>query len=166
MACIFFLNTIIGKRFGIEFGESLNKSVEVKKHHSMLKEFNISTKDRYELIDITERVEKIVQESDIKNGLVLIFVMHSTAGILLNENESGLKEDWLKIFKKITSGVDFIHNQIDNNADAHIIAGLIGNEKILVLKDRKLARGTWQQIFLVELDGPRTRKVIIKIFQG
>ena len=129
----------------------------------MLKEFNISTKKRYELIDITERVEKIVEESDIKDGLVLVFVMHSTVGILLNENEPGLKEDWLKIFKKITSGVDFAHNQTDNNADAHIIAGLIGNEKTLILENGRLIRGTWQQIFLVELDGPRTRKVIIKI---
>jgi len=91
----------------------------------MLKEFNISTKKRYELIDITERVEKIVEESSIRDGLVLVFVMHSTVGILLNENEPGLKKDWLKIFKRITSGVDFAHNQTDNNADAHIIAGLI-----------------------------------------
>jgi secondary thiamine-phosphate synthase enzyme len=129
----------------------------------MLKEFNISTKERYQLIDITEKVEKIVQESEIKDGLVLVFVPHSTAGILLNENEPGLKKDWLKVFKKITSGVDFAHNRTDNNADAHIIAGLIGNEKILALENGRLVRGTWQQIFLVELDGPRTRKVIIKI---
>ena len=132
----------------------------------MLKEFNISTEERCQLIDITEKVEKIVEESGIKDGLVLVFVMHSTAGILLNENEPGLKKDWLKIFKKITSGVDLIHNRIDNNADAHIVAGLIGNEKILILENRRLIRGTWQQIFLVELDGPRTRKVMIKIFQG
>ena len=129
----------------------------------MLKEFNISTKERYELIDITERVEEIVKRSEIKNGLVLVFVMHSTAGILLNENEPGLKEDWLKIFKKITSGVNLIHNQIDDNADAHIVAGLIGSGKTLALENGRLIRGTWQQIFLVELDGPRTRKVVIKI---
>ena len=129
----------------------------------MLKEFNISTKEKCQLIDITERVEKIVAESGIKSGLVLVFVMHSTAGILLNENEPGLKEDWLKIFKKITSGVDLIHNQIDDNADAHIVAGLMGNEKTLALENGRLIRGTWQQIFLVELDGPRTRKVVIKI---
>ena len=129
----------------------------------MLKEFNISTKERYQLIDITEKVEEIVKRSEIKNGLVLVFVMHSTAGILLNENEPGLKEDWLKIFKKITSGIDFAHNRTDNNADAHIIAGLIGNEKTLALENGRLVRGTWQQIFLAEFDGPRTRKVIIKI---
>ena len=129
----------------------------------MLKEFNISTKKKYELVDITERVERIVQESNIKDGLVLVFVAHSTAGVLVNENEPGLKKDWLKIFKRITSGIHFAHNQTDNNAEAHIIIGLIGNEKTLILENGKLIRGTWQQIFLVELDGPRTRKVIIKI---
>jgi len=129
----------------------------------MLKEFSISTEGRYQLIDITEEVEKIVRESGLKDGLVLIFVAHSTAAILLNENEPGLKQDWLKVFKKITSGIDFAHNRTDNNADAHIIAGLIGNEKSLALENGRLIRGTWQQIFLVELDGPRTRKVIIKI---
>ena len=129
----------------------------------MLKEFDILTKEKYQLIDITEKVEEIVKESEIENGFVLVFVPHSTAAILLNENEPGLKEDWLKVFKKITSGIDFAHNRTDNNADAHIIAGLIGNEKTLALENGRLIRGTWQQIFLVELDGPRTRKVIIKI---
>ena len=129
----------------------------------MLKEFNISTEDRYQLIDITDRVEKIVRESKIKNGLVLIFVHHSTAAVLLTENESGLKEDWLKVLKKIVSGIDFLHNRIDNNADSHILSGLVGQGKTLVIENNKLIRGTWQQIFLVELDGPRTRKVIVKI---
>jgi len=129
----------------------------------MLKEFDILTKEKYQLIDITEKVEEIVKESEIENGFVLVLTLHSTAGILLNENEPGLKQDWLKVFKKITSGIDFAHNRTDNNADAHIIAGLIGNEKTLALENGRLIRGTWQQIFLVELDGPRTRKVIIKI---
>jgi len=129
----------------------------------MLKEFNISTKKRYELIDITERVERIVQESNIKNGLVLVFIPHSTAGIVLTEDESGLKEDWLKVLKKLVSGFDFLHNQIDNNADSHILSGLIGQGKTLPIENGELIRGTWQQIFLAEFDGPRTRKIIIKI---
>lgn len=129
----------------------------------MLKEFNIFTKERYELIDITERVERIVQESDIKNGLVLVFIPHSTAGIVLTEDEPGLKEDWLKVLKKLVSDFDFLHNQIDNNADSHILSGLIGQGRTLPIQDGELIRGTWQQIFLAEFDGPRTRKVIIKI---
>ena len=117
----------------------------------MLKEFNVSTEDRYQLIDITDRVGEIIRESKVKNGLALIFVPHSTAAILLTENESGLKEDWLKVLKKIVSGIDFAHNQIDNNADSHILSGLIGQGKTLAIENNKLIQGTWQQIFLVEL---------------
>jgi len=128
----------------------------------MPKEFLVSTKNRYQLIDITEKVEEIIRESKIKEGICLIFTPHSTAGIILTENENGLKEDWLSFFKKLTSGIDFLHNQIDDNADSHILSGLLGQEKVLAIQDGKLIRGTWQQIFLVEFDGSRNRKVIVK----
>ena len=62
--------------------------------------------------------------------------------------------------------IDFFHNQIDNNADSHILSGLIGQGKTLIAENGRLLRGTWQQIFLVELDGPRTRKIIVKIVQS
>ena len=129
----------------------------------MFKELKVSTENRYQLIDLTEEVEQIVKESKIKDGLVLIFVPHSTAGIVLTENEEGLKNDWLKIFKKLTSGIDFEHNKIDDNADSHLLSGLIGQGKVLPIKDGEIIRGTWQQIFLAEFDGPRERKVIVEI---
>jgi len=132
----------------------------------MPKEFLVSTKNRYQLIDITEKVEEIIRESKIKEGICLIFTPHSTAGIILTENENGLKEDWLSLFKKLTSGIDFLHNQIDDNADSHILSGLLGQEKVLAIQDGELIRGTWQQIFLVEFDGPRNRKVIVKTIEG
>ncbi|MCK4355137.1 secondary thiamine-phosphate synthase enzyme YjbQ [Candidatus Parcubacteria bacterium] len=132
----------------------------------MIKEFYVSTEDRYQLIDITDRVEGVVRESKVKNGLVLIFVPHSTAGIILTENESGLKQDWLAVLEKLVSGFDFLHNKIDNNADSHILSGLLGQGKTLMIENNRLIRGTWQQIFLVELDGPREqRKIIVKIVE-
>ena len=132
----------------------------------MTNEINVLSKERYQLIDITDEVEKIVKESGVKDGLILVFAPHSTAGILLTENEEGLKEDWLDFLKKLVSGFDFQHNRIDDNADSHLLSGLIGQERILPIKDGRLIRGTWQQIFLLELDGPRSRKIIIKIMQG
>jgi len=129
----------------------------------MFKELKVSTENRYQLIDITKEIEQIVKESKIKDGLVLIFVPHSTSGILLTENEEGLKNDWLKIFKKLTSGIDFEHNKIDDNADSHLLSGLIGQGKVLPIKYGEIIRGTWQQIFLAEFDGPRERKVIVEI---
>ena len=129
----------------------------------MIKEFNVSSKKRYQLIDITDKIETIVKESGVKDGVVLVFTLHSTAGILLNENEEGLKNDWLNVLGKWVSGFNFEHNKNDYNADSHILAGLIGPEKILPIEDRKIIRGTWQSIFLAEFDGPRTRKIIVKI---
>lgn len=132
----------------------------------MNKEITVSTQNRYQLIDITDKVEKIVAESKVENGLCLVFVPHSTAAIVLTENEPGLKNDWLKILKKLVEGEEFEHNQIDDNADSHILSGILGQGKVLPIEDGRIVRGTWQQIFLVELDGPRTRRVNIKIVKG
>ena len=129
----------------------------------MLLEFNVSTRDRHELIDITDRVEGVVAESSVKDGLVLVFVAHSTAAVLLTENEEGLKQDWLDVFKKLVSGFNFQHDRIDDNADSHILSGLLGQGKVLPIEKGRLVRGTWQQVFLAEFDGPKTRKVIFKI---
>ena len=115
----------------------------------MISEINVSSRERYQLIDITDEVEKAVKESGVKDGLVLVFAPHSTAAILLTENEAGLKEDWLDFLKKLVSGFDFQHNRIDDNADSHLLSGLIGQERILPVKDGRLIRGTWQQIFFI-----------------
>lgn len=131
----------------------------------MTSEINVSSQERYQLIDITDEVEKIVRESGVKDGLVLVFAPHSTAGILLTENEKGLKKDWLSFLKRLVSGFDFQHNRIDDNADSHILSGFIGQERILAIENGLILRGTWQQIFLLELDGPRSRKIIIKIIK-
>ncbi len=128
-----------------------------------MNELSISTQERYQLLNITSQVEKIVAESKVKDGLCLVFVPHSTAAVILTENEPGLKRDWFKILKKLVEGEKFEHDQIDNNADSHLLSGLLGQEKVLPIENGRIIRGTWQQIFLVELDGPKTRKVVIKI---
>ena len=129
----------------------------------MLKEFNVSTENRYQLVDVTGEVEEIVRESGVKNGIVLVFVPHSTAGVLLTENEDGLKQDWLQVLKKIVFGFRFLHNRIDDNADSHILSGLVGQGKTLAVENGRLIRGTWQQIFLAEFDGPRNRRVTVEV---
>lgn len=129
----------------------------------MLNQFFISTSRKYQLVNITPEVEEVVKKAGVKEGVVVVFVPHSTAGILLTEDEEGLKKDWLALFKKITSGIDFEHNRIDNNADAHLLAGLIGQSEILPIKEGKIVRGTWQEIFLAEFDGPRERRIVVEI---
>lgn len=129
----------------------------------MTKKFSITTTDRYQLVNITTQVEKLISQSDIQDGLCLVFVPHSTAAIILTEDEEGLKRDWLKVLKKLISEMDFEHDKIDDNADSHILSGLLGQGKTLPFENGRLIRGTWQDIFLVELDGPRERKIIVKL---
>ena len=141
----------------------------------MTKSFTVSSSKRQELINITEEVEKAVSESKTKEGICFVVVPHSTAALVLTENEEGLKKDWLKFLNRLVKSKDFSakggptpgweHNRIDDNADSHILAGILGQGKVLPIENGKLQRGTWQQIFLVELDGPRERKVIVKIIK-
>ncbi len=131
----------------------------------MTKSFTVSSSRRQELIDITEEVEKAVSESKTKEGICLVFVPHSTAALVLTENEEGLKRDWIQVLQKLVSDFDFEHNRIDDNADSHILAGILGQGRVLPIENGSLQRGTWQQIFLVELDGPRERKIIVKILK-
>ena len=124
-----------------------------------MKELKISTHQKIELIDITEAVEK---EIDKSAKAILVFVPHATAGILINENEENLKTDFIRFFEKISSLGPFQHDKIDNNAASHLGASFIGQSVVLPLESGRLKLGTWQRVFLVELDGPRERKIIIE----
>lgn len=132
----------------------------------MLVELTIATQERYQLINITEKIEEVVRKTGVEEGMVLAFVPHSTAGILLTEDEEGLKRDWLTLFKKVVSENNFFHNQIDNNADSHLLSGLIGQGKFLPVKGGKIVRGTWQKIFLAEFDGPRERRIVVEVINN
>ncbi|MCJ7793130.1 MAG: secondary thiamine-phosphate synthase enzyme YjbQ [Candidatus Marinimicrobia bacterium] len=129
-------------------------------------EITVKTDQKYQLVDLTDQVELVVSKSKVKEGLCLVFVPHSTAAIILTENESGLKNDWLKMLKKLVAGEKFEHDRIDNNADSHLLSGLLGQGRVMPIEKSRIVRGTWQNIFLVELDGPRTRRVIIKTIKS
>ncbi len=126
------------------------------------KDVYVSTKERFQLIDITGSVVDAVAKSGIKNGICLVFVPHATAAIIANEHENGLMEDILAKVKEIVEpSRQWKHNLIDNNAHAHIGATLLGANRVFPIKDGKLIRGTWQNIFLVEMDGPRGERHVI-----
>lgn len=125
------------------------------------KEFYVRTSKRREIINITDEIEKIVEESNIKNGLVLIFLPHATAGLFANEDEKYIREDYLKLFEKLVPEKEsYKHNIIDNNADSHLLSSLFKQFYIFPIKDGKIVRGTWQELFLAEFDGPRNRKIV------
>ncbi len=127
---------------------------------SFQKNLVLSTSSQRELIDITDSVVKVVNVAKIWIGLCNVSVAHSTASILSNENESGLRNDFINLFKTIEHDGPFEHDRIDNNASAHLLSGVIGQNQSYVVTRGQIQLGTWQNIFLAEFDGPRPKRKI------
>ena len=127
-----------------------------------MKELNFSTSKQFEVIDITKEVSEAVKE--IKEGIAVIFVPHATAGIIINENyDPKVSEDIITALNQIVPlRNNWKHDQVDGNAAAHIKSAIIGPSETVIIKDGKMQLGTWQQIALIDFDGPRERKVFVK----
>ncbi len=134
----------------------------------MIKEFSSESTSQFEVIDINDRVQKIVENSKIKEGICLIYVGHATAAIIVNENyDPNIGTDLLRAIDKIIPLHDgYIHDKIDNNAAAHIKSAIIGPSETIPIADGKLTLGAWQDICLVDFDGPKQRKINVKIIEG
>ncbi len=128
-------------------------------------ELRFSTEGEIDLVDITHEVERIVRESGIKNGQALVFVPGATGAIVTIEHESGLLGDFRRALRElIPKGAGYLHDRIDDNAHSHLRATLLGASECFPVVDGKLVRGTWQQIFFVELDvRPRHRRVVVQV---
>lgn len=127
-------------------------------------EFTVKTTRREEIIDITEQVREMLKGSLERGKAVLIYVFHTTCSIIINENcDKGVCEDILAFLRQqVPKGV-WQHDNIDSNGDAHVKAVIIGSSKIIPLENNELMLGQWQRIALAEFDGPRERKVIVRI---
>jgi secondary thiamine-phosphate synthase enzyme len=113
------------------------------------------------LIDITRDVARFVHDGPVEEGTCTISVPHATAAIIANEHETGLMNDILgKIDDLFPQSSRYAHNAIDDNADAHLAAAFLGHSKCFPVVKREMIRGTWQSIFLVELDGPRSHREV------
>ncbi|WP_372824098.1 secondary thiamine-phosphate synthase enzyme YjbQ [Pyrococcus kukulkanii] len=124
----------------------------------------VTTSKEVEIIDITEKVREIVRKSGVEDGIVVVFTKHTTAGIIINENESGLISDLEKTLEKlIPKGAGYSHDRIDNNAHSHLRAIILGSSVVIPVENGRLALGTWQSVLFVELDGPRTREIYVKV---
>lgn len=124
--------------------------------------FTVSTRQKQELIDITDHIESLVTKSKIKDGIVSVYALHATAAIIINENyDPNICLDFLDAINRcIPEKAGYRHDSIDGNAAAHIKAGMLGPSETIPLKDGKLLLGTWQSIMLVELDGPKSKRNI------
>jgi secondary thiamine-phosphate synthase enzyme len=131
------------------------------------KALTLTSSIRRELIDITDEVVDFVNENRVRNGLCMVSAPHATAAIIANENEQGLVLDLLaKIEDLFPSSSKYAHNAIDDNADAHLAAAFLGHSRAFPINNGRLVRGTWQNIFLVELDGPRSRREVHLLLVG
>ena len=127
--------------------------------------FNLPT--RLGFVNITPQVEACLQESGIMEGLSLISAMHITASVFINDDESGLHQDyenWLEKLAPHEPTSQYKHNQTgEDNADAHLKRQIMGREVVIAITDGKLDFGPWEQIFYGEFDGRRRKRVLIKI---
>jgi secondary thiamine-phosphate synthase enzyme len=127
-----------------------------------MKILKVRSHQREELVEITQQAERELQQSDAKEGIVVLYVQHTTAGLTVNENaDPDVPRDMLHAFRTLIPqhGMGFRHGE--ENSDAHIKATLVGSSVTVPFKDGKLLLGRWQGIFLCEFDGGRERQVIM-----
>ncbi len=128
-----------------------------------MKEIRIQSRERNELIDVTSQVEKIIREMNIKVGHVILYVPHTTAGIIINEGaDPSVQRDIITTLARlIPSDGDYHH--LEGNSDAHIKSSLLGCSVLVPVENNKPVLGTWQRIFFYEGDGPRSRRILVHI---
>ena len=132
----------------------------------MLKTLEIKTNSRAEIIDITDRIQKVISENKIKSGICILYVPHTTAGITINENyDPSVKADILDVLEKIAP-LSARYKHTEGNADSHIKTSLVGSSATVLIEEGKILLGSWQGILFCEFDGPRTRKLVVKVIEG
>jgi len=124
-----------------------------------------NTKSRQEFIRITDDVQRIVKDSGVKEGMVLVSAMHITAAVYVNDWEDGLIDDFQEWLEKLApAGKPYRHHQTgEDNADAHLKRTIMGHQVILPITAGKLDLGPWEQVFYAEFDGRRKKRVVVKV---
>ena len=133
---------------------------------SFRKELWFNVPSRRGLVNITRDVQNAIDESGVKEGLVLVNAMNITASVFINDDESGLHRDYERWLEKLAPEKPYSqydHNGFEDNADAHLKRTIMGREVVCAITNGKLDFGTWEQIFYYELDGKRNKHALIKI---
>ncbi|RXJ04549.1 YjbQ family protein [Anaerobacillus alkaliphilus] len=130
----------------------------------MLKKFSIKTDSRSQMIDVTRQVHDFVSTENIKEGAVVVYCPHTTAGITINENaDPDVQRDMLRRFNEVYPWEHPLDRHFEGNTAAHMKASTVGSSQHVVITNGKLLLGTWQGIYFCEFDGPRTRTFYVKI---
>jgi secondary thiamine-phosphate synthase enzyme len=132
----------------------------------MIRQLRVNTNTRTELVDITQGVQRLVTESGIRSGMCHIFVPHTTSAVTINENsDPNVGRDILKELNKVIP-FDDQYGHGEGNSAAHIKASIVGVSEAVMVEEGRLALGTWQAVFFCEFDGPRDRRVMVKVIGG
>lgn len=133
----------------------------------MLKTEQILTHRRNEIVDLTRRVQEIVGESGVREGLCVVYVPHTTAGVTINENaDPDVKHDMLEKLSRMVPEEEGFYQHGEGNSDSHVKTALVGPSVTLIVEGGRLVLGTWQGIYFCEFDGPRTRGYHVKVTAG
>lgn len=131
----------------------------------MLERIEIKTQKQIELIDITRQINDVIAKSGVQNGICIIFVPHTTAGVTINENaDSDVVRDIIESINK-TVPFDSDYKHIEGNSPAHIKASLFGPDLTIIIEKGTILLGVWQGIYFCEFDGPRNRKLFVKVLE-
>ncbi|ABX31006.1 protein of unknown function UPF0047 [Petrotoga mobilis SJ95] len=132
----------------------------------MIYTYSLKTHNREEMIDITSYIQQSVENSKIEEGILIVYVPHTTAAVTINENaDPSVRKDITDFLRnKIPKSTEYSH--LEGNADSHIKSTLVGPTLSLIIENGKLLLGTWQGIYFCEFDGPRNRNFIVKIIEG
>jgi len=124
-------------------------------------EFTVETAEKTTVVDITDRVAEVLSVD--ADGVCTVFVRHTTAGVVVNENEHRLLDDLAEELETLVPDEGWSHDALDGNADSHVRAMLVGESVSVPVRDGELGLGRWQSVLFVECDGPRTRTVDVMI---
>jgi secondary thiamine-phosphate synthase enzyme len=125
-------------------------------------QLDIRTRTHSELQDITSQVQQVVAESGVNEGVCHVFVPHTTAGVTLNENwDPSVRDDLVHALATMVPDIPYRHGE--GNSPAHLMSTLVGASETLLVSDGQLVLGTWQGVYLAEFDGPRRRRVLVKV---
>ncbi len=123
----------------------------------------IKTKKKQEIIDLTEEINKFLKNQEKNEGLIFLFALHTTCALTTADLDPGAEEDFLSAFEKITPKANYIHPHNPEHFPDHFLSSLVGTSLFLLFENKKLVLGTWQRVILIEFDGPRERKIVVKI---
>jgi secondary thiamine-phosphate synthase enzyme len=124
----------------------------------------VQTRSRNEIVDVTDRVQRLIEEHGVREGLVILYVPHTTAAVTVNENyDPDVKHDVLAKLSAMIPKDETYYQHDEGNSDSHLKTALTGNSAMLIVEQGKLLLGQWQGIYFCEFDGPRNRELIVKL---